>query len=689
MTRGGIGETLSKILGRKNVWIFILAVTTLFAFFLNYFGLIRGLSGVTPHLFYIPIVIAAYWFPRRGILFSVAVGMAYLAMVYFMTYPDVDSITSATARFYVLVAIGVIVASLSSNLKEQEDRYHGLFDYSEAGIFLIRAYPTHQVIEEVNQRGADLLGYRVRDLLGAPLTDIWTDPEEYGRFRSLMKSSGTVSDFESRMVKQNGSGIYVVMSAGTLPDNMVVFTIIDISERKSAEEALKESKERYQGLYNNALVGLARSRIHDGKVIEANEQMAHMFGYNEVEKYLEEFRFSQHYVDPGTREYLIEELMKHTTVSNFEARFTKRDGTYIWARYWAQIFPEKGYIESVFTDITEEKLSHRALDESEERYRKLVDNLPDYVIVYADGRILYANPTAAGVVGKQPSEIVNTPVMDYVARESHDLVLQNSKRRLEGEEVEPYEIVIGGSTIPRRNVFINATPITFREKPAVLAVLTDITEWKKAEDALYASKEQYKTTIDAMSDGIYLVDNDLNVVLVNSTFRRWLNRLGVSCEIVGKSIDEVLPCYKGEISAEFRMVFSSGEVLITTDEFRVGGKDYVFETRKIPVFEDGVVSRVGTIMRNITLQKKIEAEKKIAYQQIEKNIEQFAILGDHLRNPMQVIVGLADLEGGELFRKIHFQAVEIDKTINQLDKGWIESEKIREFIRKYYGIGQE
>jgi len=689
LNRGGIGETLSKILGRKNVWIFILAVTTIFSFLLNYLGLIRGLSGVTPHLFYIPIVIAAYWFPRRGIIFSVAVGMAYLAMVYLMTYPDVDSITSATARFYVLVAIGVIVASLSSNLKEQEDRYHGLFDYSEAGVFLIRTYPTHQVIEEVNQRGADLLGYRVRDLLGAPLDDIWIDPEEYGRFRSLVNISGTVSDFESRMVKKDGSGIYVVMSAGTLPDNMVVFTIIDISERKSAEEALKESKERYHGLYNNALVGLVRSRVHDGKVLEANEQMAHMFGYNNVESYLQEFRFSQHYVDHGTREYLVEELMKYTTVSNFEARFTKRDGTYIWARYWARIFPEKGYIEGVFTDITEEKLSHRALDESEERYRKLVDNLPDYVIVYANDRILYANPAAAGVIGKQASEMVNMPVMDFIAPESQDLVFQNSTRRHLGEEVEPYEIIIGGTTTPRRNVFISATSITFREEPAVLAVLTDITEWKKAEDALNASKEQYKTTIDAMSDGIYLVDSELNVVLVNSKFRRWLNRLGIRGDIIGKSIDEVLPCVKGELSAEFRMVFSSGEVLITADEYHIGGKDYIFETRKIPVFEDGVVTRVGTIMRNITLQKKIEAEKKIAYQQIEKNIEQFAILGDHIRNPMQVIVGIADLEGGEIFQKIHYQAREIDRTINQLDKGWIESEKIREFIRKYYGIGQE
>jgi len=93
-------------------------------------------------------------------------------------------------------------------------------------------------------------------------------------------------------------------------------------------------------------------------------------------------------------------------------------------------------------------------------------------------------------------------------------------------------------------------------------------------------------------------------------------------------------------------------------------------------------------MRNITRQKQIEEEKRVAYEQIEKNIEQFAILGDHIRNPMQVIVGLADLEGGPINEKIQHQAREIDRTISQLDRGWIESEKIREFVKKYYGIGK-
>ena len=93
-------------------------------------------------------------------------------------------------------------------------------------------------------------------------------------------------------------------------------------------------------------------------------------------------------------------------------------------------------------------------------------------------------------------------------------------------------------------------------------------------------------------------------------------------------------------------------------------------------------------MRDITRSRKIEEEKRLAYEQIEKNIEQFAILGDHLRNPMQVIMGLADLEGGPLAEQIRCQAKEIDMTVSQLDRGWIESEKIREFIRKYYGIGK-
>jgi len=676
------------ILGQRDVWIAILAVTTIFAFVLNYYGLIRGVSVVTPHLFYLPIVIAGYWFPRRGIVFTVIVAMTYLTMVYIMTYPDIDSITSATARFYVLVAIGLIVASLSSNLKEKEDRYHGIFDYSEAGVFLVRYNPEEMLIEEVNERGADILGYRASELTGRSLHEIWQSREEYDRFVQKISREGTITDLESGLLKKHNKEIIVLISAGRLPENMMVFTIVDITERKNAEEALKESKERYQGLYNNAQVGLVRSRIEDGRVLEANDHMAMMFGYRNSREFIENFSFSQNYVDEGTRDEMISRLQKNTTVSNFEARFRRRDGSIIWTRFWARIFPKKGYLEGVYTDVTEEKISAQALGESEERYRRLVQNIPDYVLVFSLDRIIFANPATASAVGKGIEELSNTSVYDFIAPEYWEIVRKNTLKTMNGEPVEPYEVEIRVPDMPKRIAIMNTTLLRYQEQRVILAVLTDITDQKQVEEALTASKDQYRATIDAMSDGIYLLDHNLHLILINSIFGRWLKAGGVTGDVIGRRIDEVLPSLKGKIVEEFRHVFSTGRMQISNDEIHIRNKRFIFETRKIPVFEDGKVVRVVTIMRNITRQKQIEEEKRVAYEQIEKNIEQFAILGDHIRNPMQVIVGLADLEGGPINEKIQHQAREIDRTISQLDRGWIESEKIREFVKKYYGIGK-
>ncbi|HUK38295.1 MAG TPA: CHASE4 domain-containing protein [Methanomicrobiales archaeon] len=97
------------------------------------------------------------------------------------------------------------------------------------------------------------------------------------------------------------------------------------------------------------------------------------------------------------------------------------------------------------------------------------------------------------------------------------------------------------------------------------------------------------------------------------------------------------------------------------------------------------LQRTNEQLRQEIFQRKlIEVQKREAYEQIEKNIEQFAILGDHIRNPLAVIVGLADLSEGATTVKILDQAKIIDGIIDQLDRGWIESEKVREFLRRYY-----
>jgi len=416
--------------------------------------------------------------------------------------------------------------------------------------------------------------------------------------------------------------------------------------------------------------------------------MASMFGHPTVDDFKRDFRCTQHYADDGVREQLISMLDDRGAVSNFDARFTRKDGTIFWARFFARIIPDKGFIEEVFTDVTEEKQSHRALYESEGRYRKLVRNLPDCVIVYSPDTILYVNASAARTVGMAIDEIVGTSIYQYVDKRCWEKVNTHSLERFHGSHVDPYEIslvVKGGET---RTVIVNAVPIVYQDQNATLTVLTDITDRKVAEDKLAASKDQYVTTMNAMIDGIFLVDRGYHIVLVNSTLERWLAHIGKTQNVVGMDLASALPGFAGSCLDSIQKVFATGESVVTTTGFHAGEKERIFETRHIPVNEEGRVIQVLTIVRDITRSKKMEEEKRLAYEQIEKNIEQFAILGDHLRNPVQVIVGLADLEGDPLAGKIRRQTEEIDRTISQLDRGWIESEKIREFIRKYYGIGK-
>ncbi|HQC00660.1 MAG TPA: PAS domain-containing protein, partial [Methanospirillum sp.] len=105
----------------------------------------------------------------------------------------------------------------------------------------------------------------------------------------------------------------------------------------------------------------------------------------------------------------------------------------------------------------------------------------------------------------------------------------------------------------------------------------------------------------------------------------------------------------------------------------------LFNTNFRQIKTVGIVSDISEIRAN-------EEAKRKALITIEKYIEQFAILNDHIRNPLQVIAGYNDLQGGEYAREIASQIAQVNRIVDQLDKGWIESESIRDFLRRHYGI---
>jgi PAS domain S-box-containing protein/putative nucleotidyltransferase with HDIG domain len=143
--------------------------------------------------------------------------------------------------------------------------------------------------------------------------------------------------------------------------------------------------------------------------------------------------------------------------------------------------------------------------------------------------------------------------------------------------------------------------------------LVDISQRVSAEQALNASELQYRETLNSIGDGIHAVDKDLRIVMINETLRERMKDLGLDAEPLGMSINEVFSFLPQEVSAEYLSVFKNGELLVTEENVVVGGKEFVSEVRKIPIFDGDRVSQVVTVIHDITARKKDEQTKTVLY----------------------------------------------------------------------------
>jgi PAS domain S-box-containing protein len=201
-------------------------------------------------------------------------------------------------------------------------------------------------------------------------------------------------------------------------------------------------------------------------------------------------------------------------------------------------------------DVTERRAAEEALGASEQRFRRLAEHSPNMIFINQRGRVVYANPRCEEVLG-YPREELLAPGFDFrslVGEESRRLVEDNFRRHLGGEELEPYEYTLLARDGRRVEGIHTTRLIDYGDGKAILGIVTDITERKRAETALRNSEERFHALFDTIQEGFALHEMlydeegrpcDYRFLEANPAFGR-LTGLDPAA-ILGRRVLEVLP----------------------------------------------------------------------------------------------------------------------------------------------------
>ena len=219
---------------------------------------------------------------------------------------------------------------------------------------------------------------------------------------------------------------------------------------------------------------------------------------------------------------------------------------------------------------------------------------------------------------------------------------------------------------------------------AVANVLAQGIERRVAEEALMASEGKFRAIAHRSFDMIYTCYYDRGIAYISPAVTRILGY--TPAELTGKTCRDYVSPPSLAAWEEAQKKLARGESVEGLEiEFqRMDGSVAFVELNESPIVESGKVIGVQAVGRDITERKRDEQLRRQAFSQIERNIEQFAVLGDHIRQPLQVTLGRAELlDDKETAAVIRKQVERINEYIQQLDQGWVESRVIREYLRRH------
>ena len=389
----------------------------------------------------------------------------------------------------------------------------------------------------VSERAEQILGYPVERWLEGDGLEFWTnlvhpdDREAVVSFSLGELSSGRDHEIKYRAVAADGSVVWLHEVVRRRRDadgklRALCGLMVDITGCKRAEEAARESEERYRELFENAN-DLIYTHDLEGNFISLNNTGEKITGYKRDE--LSKTNAAEA-VAPEYREktrMMLERKLAGDPLTTYEVEVIDREGNRLPLEINSRLILDKQGraigVQGIGRDITERRRAEAALRASEERFRALIENSTDIInVLAADGTFLYENHSSERQLGYAPDEVLGSDAFDFVHEEDRERV-----RGVFAEAVARPGVAV---TVRFRFRHADGSYLVFEStarsllhEPAVGGVVVnsrDVTEETRAQERVRRSEERLRAIIENANDIIGVLDAEGRFIYVNPSGER-------------------------------------------------------------------------------------------------------------------------------------------------------------------------